>query len=267
MHTKRSASVMGMLTILGCTGSFLLSEQSADARPLKAETSAYGKFIVKSKGDECTLQFKHASGRVTELFQTDGCDPTGLAPLEGIEKVGATLFPLKSVSGDEFHLFAIPTARGGNACDGYDFFGVVVYEDAAWATTTAFGGCSDLSEARLVESGKATLVATVAPTAHAEGAVYSLKLGKLDKRTVAKVKREVKETRQITVVGLLGEGGHFSNYLPVIDLPKDDQLIIDKPGRCDLTRLGNRKVEMKAEKKLYKDGSAEVTCLSISPAK
>lgn len=263
VHVSR-AVVAGLL---GGLGALLCGVHSAEARPLRAETSAYGQFIVKPKGEDCSIHFKHASGKVTELFTSDGCDPEGTASLEGVEKIGTTAFPVKSAGGDEFHLFAISSARGGNACGGYDYFFVVVYADVAWAAGTGEGVCEDLAEAKIVESGKAALVAKVTPTALFEGAVYTVKLGKFEKKSIPKLEAIAKETKQITVVGELNEGAGFTNHKPYIAMPKGEALRIDNEGRCDLARMGTGKVELKAEQKVFADGSSEVTCQSISPVK
>lgn len=252
----------------GLCGSWLMLAGPAAAGAGTGWPSAYGKLVLQHKNDTCTVTFKPTSGTAKEVLSVEDCSPDGLAGLESVQKAGATQFPAKASNGDEFHLFAIATARGGNACDGYDYYAIVVHEKDAWATKEVLGGCTELTDVKLeTQDKKAALVAKVKPTPDMEGAVYTVTFGKLETKKLPKVVRTVKSTKEVTMVGKLNSGGHFSNYMPFIELPKDRQFIIHQAGKCNLDAVADTLVELKASQVLYTDGSSDVTCLSVGKPK
>lgn len=104
---------------------------SAHARPASAERSAYGKFVVQEKDGACQVTFKSNNGKNTDLLLVEDCSLDGIATLSGVEKIGPITLPLNTKVGDEFHLFSIESARGGNACYGYDYYAVVIQKELA----------------------------------------------------------------------------------------------------------------------------------------
>lgn len=263
MLVRLSRLVLGLGVGLMC-----LPATPAQARDIKAETSAYGSFVAKSTDDGCVLSFKHENGKVSPLFSVEGCTFEGLGSLTAVEKLATLSFPLKAPSGDEFHLFEIPTARGGNACDGSDYYVVVIRDEVAWATTSALGDCATLEQARVqAGDGKTSLILTIPPTTQAEGMVYTVTLGKLTTQKLAKKSRSLKETRTITVTGTLESGARFSQFLPYVQPAKGEAILIHAEGRCALDKLENSKVELKATRKTFSDGDVHHTCLSISAVK
>jgi len=269
LKTSWNAVAPCLMTVVGgffC--SWLTFANPAAAKDDASWPSAYGKLVLTHKDDTCTVTFKPTSGAAKEILSVGECSPDGLAGLASVEKAGTTRFPAKAPNGDEFHLFAIATARGGNACDGSDYYAVVVHEKDAWATKEVLGGCTELTDVKLeTQDKKAALVARVKPSPDMEGAVYTVTFGKVETKKVPKVVRTVKTTKEVMIVGKLNSGGHFSNFMPFIELPKDRQFLIHQAGKCNLDAVADTVVELKASQVLYTDGSSEVTCLSVGKAK
>ena len=69
------------------------------------------------------------------------------------------------------------------------------------------------------------------------------------------------------MVGDLSSGARFSNFMPYVLTKKGDMIVITQEGRCDFSRMGEGKVELKAEEKGYSDQTTELTCISVTPVK
>lgn len=247
-------------------GLMLTPLHSASAKEI-SWGSVYGKLSIQYRKDTCAVVFEPKGGKAKDLVSIPECDADVMTPPEPVKTAGKTTLPLKAATGDEFHLVAIPSARGGNACGGSDYYILVVREKDAWATQEVVGGCTELNDVSVaVKEKTAILTAKVKPSPDMEGTVYTVSFGKLAKQSIPKVVRTVKTTTNITVVGKLNMGGHFSNYLPLIELPKERSLIIHQAGKCNLDSLADSTVELMGEQKRFTDGSSEVTCLSVKPA-
>ena len=67
---------------------------------------------------------------------TSGFDIVG-----AVSQIGDVVLPVVAINGDEFHVFGLASARGGNAVDTIDYWAVVIREGAAWGAPSLPVGC------------------------------------------------------------------------------------------------------------------------------
>jgi hypothetical protein len=78
------------------------------------------------------LSVSLASGKPIDLFGIVGCIEGGSVDVTPVRRVGNLEFPLLASDGQEFHLFSIPTARGGNAVASNDYWVAALTGESAW---------------------------------------------------------------------------------------------------------------------------------------
>jgi hypothetical protein len=173
--------------------------------------------------------------------------------------------PLPAVGsdGDEFHLFEIATARGGNGVSGNDYWAVVVRPAAVWATGQPFAD-GQLLAAQLMTSVPTTLVVEEPATTTAAGARYTVKFGATSKVVLPMLPSSVVSKTTTVLVGDLQGGFHASSYRPFVSVG-DKWTLIDDNGSCRVPALGEDmgQVRLSAEVSKWTDGRMTLKCLSI----
>jgi hypothetical protein len=142
--------------------------------------SKYGQFEMQVTNGKCAVVFRHAAGTVNKLFTVNDCigDTPGVSCVGPTRRVGTLALPAVAPDGDEFHVFEIAAARGGNATPSVEYWVAVVKTDAVWATARPFEG--ELTRAMLVTAKPAALVLEQSPTTTDTGARYTATFGKVE---------------------------------------------------------------------------------------
>lgn len=235
-----------------------------------AEPSRYGKFelTVTAKG-ECQVSFRRTGRSTVAAFAIPDCggDMLGVDKLAAAPRVGALTFPAVSADGDEFHLFSIATARGGNAVSGSDSWAVVVRNNDLWATSDAFAD-GELTVASLPSGTPAHLVLEAPATTTQAGARYTVTFGQATKTDLPKVASWVVSKKTQVLAGQLAGGYHATGFLPSISVDGSNT-VVDDNGSCTLPAVGQAAglVQMTAEVATWSDGRTTVKCISVVPAK
>jgi len=136
-------------------GALILFSGGASPQTPKVSSSSFGRFNLKLNGDICELEFTAAKAKAKSLFKASDC--AYLFKIAPIKAIGTTRLPIVAKGGVEFHLYGIPTARGGNACEGDDLWVVVVDKDGA-RPSQGFGGCSEIHKVTIDHSQRNTVV-------------------------------------------------------------------------------------------------------------
>ncbi|MGC4120053.1 MAG: hypothetical protein QM765_36835 [Myxococcales bacterium] len=232
----------GVTVVLPASGSDSLAKGS----------SKYGKFELaySESDDSCQLKFRRPAGPATGLLTVTPCSPGKNEPKA--QQVST------SRAGEEFHVFAVATAGGGNACTGSTFYAVVVDAQKAWATEE-LGFCTELESATLVEGdGKARLSLVTQGDRYKEALRYEVAMGSLTKHQVP---RKVVSSRKAV---LKGEFGSTTNWYMVVN---EQQIEIDA-GDCDLRSLAlGLKVTMWVDQQTWDDGNGATVCLKVEASK
>jgi hypothetical protein len=128
--------------------------QSAQPEPAAVAwpSSRYGRFEISKRANaSCDVAFQSTSGARWALFSVPSCGGSvpGMDTLEASHSVGELQLPLVAANGDEFQLFEIAGARGGNAFDGIDYWVVVARPSGVW--NAALSKQQHIDSARLAE--------------------------------------------------------------------------------------------------------------------
>ena len=231
------------------------------------EPSRYGKFNMVKGKDSCKVSYASTIGKqlTTPLFASEQCSSTtelpGLYSIGAEVKVGSVEFPFLAPNGDEFHLFSIATAGGGNACAGSDYWAVVVNGDNIWVTKSLFGGCESMTKAKVSEKEGKTIVSFVSDV----GTSYLVSMGRLETVVPKKKARSIKSTNKYLLAGeLTPEGPRYARELPILTVDAKTEYIIDYPGDCPFSSFEDGDlVQMTVSYRLWSDGISDLTCLSL----
>jgi hypothetical protein len=227
------------------------------------EPSRFGKFELTEEGGSCTLKFRSTSNQVTNLLSVDACSRH--SPLMQLRQVREKDFPLTSSGGVEFHLFSISTARGGNACDGDNYWAVVVSAKRVWATSKSFADCADVrdAEVNLIDDPDRPSLRFVqaANPPYWAGTEYEISTAGVRKTKQPMPEPESEETEIIE--GKLGPGWRgaertikFANDEPNFD--------ITEKGKCDLDSISDdTPVKMTVKTRTWKDDRKSTMCVRV----
>lgn len=229
------------------------------------EVSAYGRFEFVLRGEDCDVNFRHASGKLSPLFSVGDC--SGTITLAAERKIGDLTLPSKTTTGDEFHLFSIPTLRGGNADPSSQYWAVVARKDGVWATSDGFQAI-EFDGGTLVPGPKSILSLEESPTTTSTGVRYLITFGAIRSVNLPKLPSSVLAKTEKTFVGELLGGFHSTNWRPRL-ATADDEIQIDEHGSCRMPEIAESvgTVEMRAEVTTWSDGRSEVRCLSLRAPK
>lgn len=262
-------------------GPVLQGPQSATStseglRRVASESSKYGRFEMlvdtqdrtsaNATNPSCRVSFRHASGRTTPLFVAPDCigDVVGMNLIGAADRVGGLALPALGSGGEEFHLFEVASARGGNAVVATDYWAVVVRPEDAWATSRPFAS-GGLTNGKIAQSA---LVADEPPTTTAAGARYAVTFGSVSKSPLAILPSSVVSKGNRVLIGRIGGGSHADGFRRTIETgtgPQSTTMIIDDNGPCPLDSFTNEgsPVRMTAEVTKWSDGRTVVKCISI----
>jgi hypothetical protein len=253
----------------------LASARAAWARAVSAEPSAYGRFELQDLPGErqdaaiakCRVAFRSAAGKRTELFTIDACTPDlpRVTYVAATETIGGLALPVTGADGQEFHVFEIASARGGNATAGSDYWLVVVRGGGeVWGTRTPFAS-GTLQVARIVGNPAVALELEEPPTTTSEGARYTARFGSVTKTVLAALPTSVASRGSQVLVGKLVAGSHATSFRPAIDVGPG-MIVIDDDGRCPLAREAERGgvVKLAADVTTWTDGRRRLTCVAIT---
>jgi hypothetical protein len=264
---SRGARDLGPATTTAATSAATADTTAAKVPPRPVdEASRYGSFRIRQLDDDrCALDFRRTDGAWTDLFWQDGCFDYESAEPSAVRAVGEVSFPHVTADGQEFHVFSVPTSRGGNMCGGYDYWVVVVSADRVWATTKPLGGCREVADARVAEErGVTSLVLIVPPTTTATGATYTVQMGEVQTSTQDKKPRVLTGTRRLAGVGRRGLAAHAAGNGIMVDFPDGDYLV-DDTSQCVLGGDPGWEAFIELEIRTYGDGGRSVVCLSAVP--
>jgi hypothetical protein len=267
---------------------------SASPEPLPAalppakvtsEVSKWGWFALtvshsknKEENATCTLSFRSKEGRVSSLFTVRDClgDVPGVTTLGATRRVGATSFP-DLRQREEYHLFEIATARGGNGVPGRDYWVVDVGEiqgcdeKCPGAMSYALGENLDLENAYvevspLYPDSPARLVLEAPSTTTDKGVRFEvtfmadLEVARRD-LPLAVTTAKSKVTRVLNGP-MISAGAHFADFHPIIGAGAE-QIVIDDVGACDLSTLPASPRRMTLEVTEWSDGHTSNRCVSL----
>jgi hypothetical protein len=230
---------------------------SAVAAPVTVP-SAHGALAVDHTGDRCSVTLRSAKHGSVSLLTLDNC--VGASSLEPVQRVGTLLFP--AVAGaTEFHIFTILSARGGNACDGYEAYVIALDGANAWASD-AFGGCAGLESAAVRPDG--TLIVDTRSSDGA-GQRATVRMGKATFTALAARGARGGSAAAAgteTVRGVLEPAIHATNFHDYVETAPGgwSPVEITDPGTCALDALYGQRVEMVLRVK-----GEQRTCLSVKP--
>jgi hypothetical protein len=238
--------------------------------------SKYGGFEYRNKGDDCEIWFADASGGSTKVIEANFCADTMMVKIEEVRSFGGRALPVVAKSGEEFHIFQIPSARGGNATISCDYYSVVVNATKAWGDPTGpfvLRLCADMSMGEPVESVKliddpagASLSFVEPAGTTVEGTSYELRMGSLKSTRIPMKPRSVVSDQTVVRKGTLQFPYHFTNFHHSIKSGAD-LFIIDDAGKCNLDPLVDAPVEMTGKLRTWSDKATELTCVSIRRTK
>lgn len=242
-----------------------LTGTSAIAAPVTFNQSKYGSFEYRNKGEDCEVWFRNAAGAPTRLISATFCSDDKMLPISPSSSLGGVAFPVASPSGTEFHLFAIPSARGGNATAACDYYGVVISAARAWASPVfQLDQCdATVDGMRVIEEKAGAWLSFRDPSSTVRaGAAYELRMGQLKIAPIPKKPRAVVSTANVVRAGALRGPYHYTNWKHVIQ-DGSNEYIIDEPGQCALDGAADSVVEMSGRLRTWSDGATDLTCVSI----
>ncbi len=215
---------------------------------------------------KCEVAFRHTAGKVKKLFTVNDCtgDTPGVDRIGPTDRVGTLALPVAAPDGDEFHVFAIAAARGGNATSSVEYWVAIVRSDAVWAMTSPFE--SELTTAKLVTAKPTALVLEQSPTTTDPGARYTATFGRLEDKTLPMLSSTILSKTTTVFEGDLMGGYPFNNLRPTIKVGTNET-IIDDDGPCKLPAPGEEggRVRLTAQVTKRSDGRTRVTCVAIAP--
>lgn len=221
--------------------------------------SAHGALLLEQEGETCSVTFRSTTHGAVPLMEMGGC--VGNASLAPVQRVGTLLFPA-TAGKTEFHVLAIPSARGGNACAGDDVFVIALDGANAWASD-GFGGCAHLESASTRPDG--TLVVEVRAQ-DGSGQRATVRMGKAtftDLPAPAAKAGRATAAREETLRGTLQSAIHATNFHDYVETDPStwSAVEITEPGPCKLEPLYGELVEVVVRVK----GETR-TCVSVKRA-
>jgi hypothetical protein len=200
------------------------------------------------------------SGKTLDVFTVQDCADGGLADLAAVGHVGALEFPLSASDGQEFHLFSIATARGGNAVASNDYWLAALTPEGAWG---AFITSADPLRAEFKDP---VLILEQPSTTTSEGERVSISSRRIEPTPLPRLPSRIVSQRTEIRFGLLSRGYHATNWRPVLSEEKR-QTIIDHDGPCRLPETGapETQVEVTVSVAKWSDGRTELTCVAVRP--
>jgi hypothetical protein len=240
----------------------LLWARLSAARPVQSEPSSYGKFDVLPVHSACAVSFTLTGGKPRMLFTVPDCT-AGLARLNAEESAGRAGLPSTSDSGEELHVFSIPTARGGNAVPGSDFWVVVVRRRSVWSAKAPFESVG-LDSLTASSTRRAVFTLQKDATTVSEGLRWAVSFGGVKKSRIPRVPSTIVSKAKRTYVGELNGGYHVTGWRPSLRMG-EDLLVIHEDGKCKLPKASEEvgRVELEAEVTRWSDGREVVRCLAV----
>jgi hypothetical protein len=218
-----------------------VAQKSNAARPPEAPTvtDVRGESVVQWRG-RALISDGRCGGSMCELSLVDS-SPT---------RVGDTYF----------YLYQIPSAGGGNACDGSDYYVVTIRGDKAWATDS-LGGCGEVSSAKPTAAG---LQITFSPNFIDGAEVCDVAFGRA---TCKPQPVEPDSISTVTVEGVLSDGFGFTHYMPFVQ--RDDDagvVVIDDNGACAVEKNFDNRVVATIRTTTLANGATHGECLELRVA-
>ena len=218
-----------------------VAQTSNAARPPEAPTvtEVRGESVVQWRG-RALISDGRCGGGMCELSLVDSA-PT---------RVGDTYF----------FLYQIPSAGGGNACDGSDYYVVTIRGDKAWASDS-LGGCGEVSSAEPTETG---LQITFSPNFFAGDEVCDVAFGRATCNTRP---LEPESVSTVTVEGVLSEGFGSPRYRPRVQLDGDaGEVLISDNGTCAVEKNFDNRVVATIRTTTLANGVTHGECLELRVA-
>jgi hypothetical protein len=222
---------------------------------------------VSGEPPTCHVSVRLDAGSQVRLFSVPDCsgDVLGMNLVEATQRVGSVELPFVAPNGDEFHVFDIAAARGGNAVDATDYWVAVVRPTEAWGKGI---DAEALSVANHSDGAPAALVLEQPATTTASGQRYSVTFRSVKQTELPKLASSIRSRETRDLYGELSGGFHASNWLPVVT-GEGKVTAIDEKGRCALPEIGKEygDVTMAVEVTTWSDGRTHVKCLSLERLK
>ena len=159
-----------------------------------------------------------------------------------------------------FYLYEIPSAGGGNACDGSDYYVVTIRGGKAWASDS-IGYCAEISSAKPTETG---LQITFSPNFVAGDEVCDVAFGRATCNTQP---IEPESVSTATVEGVLSEGFGSPRYVPRVQLDGDTgEVLINDYGTCAVEKNFDNRVVATIRTTTLANGATHGECLDLRVA-
>jgi hypothetical protein len=256
---ERFAASLALRDSADVRGALKALDGLAAAPPgLGAGHSSFGQFeTVVGAANQCQTAFVHTSGKRTHLFYVPDCigKTPGSDILGPVARVGELNFPARDAEGNEFHLFEIATARGGNAVAGSDYWVAVIRSNLAWAPLTPVA-VGELKAAS-VESG--TLVLSIPPTTTQSGSRAEVTFGAVKNASLPMRASSALSVTKRELVGEFQGGSHADNFHHSVQ-----DVFIDDDGQCAINEIAMQGVTFHVTVEVTKmsDGRTTVKCIS-----
>lgn len=171
-----------------------------------------------------------------------------------------TAFPVVAENGDEFHLFALSSMRGGNWSADTDYWVVVVRAHEAWSAELSSG---DLSVLRADKEGSSIELEQPSTTTR-EGLRCRVAFGRLHTEKLPVNESHIVRKSARIVAGKVQGGSHATEWHPILN-PDTDALIIDDDEGCVLPGIGEGPSDMrlKLQTSTWSDGRKSVRCVEV----
>jgi hypothetical protein len=159
-----------------------------------------------------------------------------------------------------FYLYEIPSAGGGNACDGYDYYVVTIRGAQAWASDS-LGECIELEETKPSPSG---IELAFSETFQAQAQFCHVAFGSAE---CATRKLDAQSVSTETVEGNLSRGFGYTNDMPFVQPDGEaGPVIIDDNGRCEVERNIDNRVVATIRTTTFPNGVTQGECLDLRVA-
>ena len=218
-----------------------VAQTSNAARPPEAPTvtEVRGESVVQWRG-RALIRDGRCGGTIYELGLVDS------API----RVGDTYF----------FLYDIPSAGGGNMCDGSTYYVVTIRGGKAWASD-AIGYCAEISSEEPTAAG---LQITFSPNFFAGDEVCDVAFGRATCNTRPV---EPESVSTVTVEGVLSEGFGSPRYRPRVQLDGDaGEVLISDNGTCAVEKNFDNRVVATIRTTTLTNGVTHGECLELRVA-
>jgi hypothetical protein len=236
---------------------------ASTSRSVQDEPSTYGKFRSTFRQDEsCLISITMQSGKTIDLFTVPDCTEDAVVRLAALGRVDQLDFPLRASDGQEFHLFSIATARGGNAVATDDYWVAVLKPEKAWGD---FVTSVENLHAAFKDEPSPQLILEEPATTTAAGERASISFSRIDRAVFARLPSNIVSTKTETLTGTLAGGFRATDWRPTLDVVGRKTIVIERRGPCKLPELGDDEleVEMTLTTDAWSDGRTETTCVSV----